>query len=181
MSKSQNSAKKFSLALRFFHWSGLLMMVVVYASVWMRKLYEKGTSERELMMSLHFGVSVLLLGWLVFRLIAYYASAKPPIVPPQPPWQAKALKLMHGVLWGLMLVMPLSGWLMINAKGNPVKIYSLGFELPTLIGKNDVLGKMLGESHGLVGMVFLAIIVLHSLIGLWHHFFKKDNALRRML
>ena len=181
MSKSQKNSEKFSLALRFFHWTGVPLMVVVYASVWMRKLFEKDTPERKLMMSLHFGLGVLLLAWLLFRLVAYFASPKPPIVPAVPSWQKRALKLMQGAQWGLMAVLPLSGWLMVNAKGRAVEIYSLGISLPTLIGKNDFVAKMLGNMHAPMGMALLLLIVLHTGMALWHHFFKKDNALKRML
>jgi cytochrome b561 len=80
-----------------------------------------------------------------------------------------------------MLVLPLSGWLMGNAKGRDVKIPFLDIQLPALVGKNDTLAKMLGEGHKIMALALLAFIAMHTLIGLWHHFFKKDNALKRML
>lgn len=156
-------------------------MLGVYVSCWMRNLYEKGTNERMLAMHLHFALGVLLLAWLLFRLGAYFFSTKPPIVPSQPGWQAGALKLMHGFLWGLMLVLPLSGWMMVNAGGRAVKISFLGMELPTLVQKNDTLAKMLGQAHEVMALLLLILIAGHTLVALWHHFFKKDNALRRML
>ncbi|MCL2625252.1 MAG: cytochrome b [Cystobacterineae bacterium] len=181
MSTNQNKSGKFSIILRFFHWSGVLIMVGVYASVWMRHLYEKGTSERTLVMSLHFALGILLLAWLVFRLLAYFPGVKPPIVPAQPEWQAGALRLMHGLLWAIMLVLPLSGWVMVNAGGRAVKISFLAMELPVLVSKNDTLAKMLKEGHEVMAVVLLILVAGHTLIGLWHHFFKKDNALKRML
>jgi len=181
MSKNQNKPEKFSLTLRFFHWTGVPMMVLIYASIWMRKLFEKDTAERKLMMSVHFGLGLVLLAWLLFRVVAHFAGNRPPIVPAVPSWQAKALKLMLGFQWALMAVLPLSGWLMVNAKGRVLEIYSLGMQLPTLMGKNDVVAKMLGKMHEAMGVVLLLLIVMHTGMALWHHFFRKDNALKRML
>jgi len=167
------------MALRFFHWTGVLMVAGVYASIWMRKLFEKGTDARTLVMNVHFGLGALLVIWLLFRLLSYFLGKRPPIEPAVPAWQAKALKLMVGFQWGLMLVLPLSGWLMGNAKGRAVKIFEI--QLPTLVGKNDTLAKMLGEGHEVMGMVFLVLILMHSCMALFHHFLRKDNALKRML
>jgi len=179
MSETQNNTKKFSIAVRFFHWASVLMVAGVYASIWMRKLFEKGTDARMLVMNVHFALGFLLMGWLLLRMLAFFASKRPPIVPEVPSWQKKALKLMVGLQWGLMLIMPLSGWLMGNAKGRTVKVFDIPF--PTLLEKNDTLAKMLGEGHEVMGKVFLALILMHTAMALWHHFFKKDNALRRML
>jgi len=183
MLKSQRNSEKFSLTLRFFHWTGVPLMVAVYASIWMRKLFEKGSAERKLMVSVHFGLGVLVLAWLLFRLVAYFAGKKPPIVPPVPSWQKSALKLMQGLQWGLMAVLPLSGWLLVNAKGRVVEIGALGLEmkLPTLLQENKVLAKALNEGHEAMGVALLVLIALHTGMALWHHVVKRDNALRRML
>src|SRR5215469_710508 len=147
MFRNRSSSGKFSIALRFFHWTGLLIMLGVYVSAWSRKLYENGTDERALVMGWHVGLGILVLVWLLFRLLAYFTSAKPPILPQQPSWQSGALKLMHGLLWGLMLVLPLAGWLATNAKGRPMNLSLVGIQLPTLVEKNDTLAKMLGGAH----------------------------------
>jgi len=179
MSKSQKNSEKYSLALRLLHWTGVPVMLVVYASIFLRKLYERGTEPFKLMSTVHVGFGALLMVWLFFRLAAYSFSNKPPIAPEVPAWQKSALKLMLGIQWGLMVVLPLSGWLMGNAKGRVVNVF--GMPLPSLIEKNDTFAKALTEGHIAMAYVLLVLIVLHTSMALWHHFFKKDNAIRRML
>ena len=49
-----DSAFKYSRPLVFLHWLMFLLLVVVYAAIEFRVLYDKGMPEREFMKSLHF-------------------------------------------------------------------------------------------------------------------------------
>ena len=79
----------------------------------------------------------------------------------------------------MMIGMPLSGWLMLGAKGKTVSF--LGIELPMLIGENERLAWVFDELHELGGTVGYFLISLHVLAALLHHYLIKDNTLKRML
>jgi cytochrome b561 len=78
-----------------------------------------------------------------------------------------------------VIVMPVLGWLSVSAVGKNIMI--LGLELPRLIGENKGLAKQLEEVHGLIGDVGYALIGIHALAALIHHYVRDDNTLRRML
>ena len=42
-------------------------------------------------------------------------------------------------------------------------------------------GELLEELHETVGNIFYAVIGVHVLASLWHHFVRRDAILRRML
>jgi cytochrome b561 len=78
-----------------------------------------------------------------------------------------------------MICMPIAGWLVLSAAGQTIPFF--GLELPALIAKNKELAELIVEVHGTVGNVGYFLIGFHALAGLYHHYFLKDNTLKRML
>ena len=161
------------------HWLMVILFVVVYASIELRGLFEKGTELRESVKSLHFmfGLLIFCLVWLRLAMRVTYPA--PRIEPAPPPWQALAAKAVHVMLYVLMIGMPLAGWLMLSAAGKPIPFF--GLELPALIGKNKELAGQIKEVHELVGTIGYYLIGLHAAAALFHHYIKRDSTLRAML
>jgi cytochrome b561 len=167
-----------SLAI-FLHWFMLLLMAAVYASIELRELFPKGSDPREALKALHFmlGLSVLLL--VVLRIYAKVTSVTPIITPGLTPVQDMAAKLGHLALYGLMIAMPILGWLLLSAAAKPIPFF--GLELPALIGENKDLAKSLKEIHETIGVIGYYLIGIHVLAALYHHHIRKDNTLTRIL
>ena len=161
------------------HWLMAILMVAVYLLIELRELYPKGSDPRETMKALHFmlGMSVFFLATL--RVGVTLRSVKPAIVPALPAWQKALAGATHGLLYALMLGLPLAGWLLLSAAGKPIPFF--GLELPPLIGENKALAKTIKEFHELGGQAGYALIALHTAAAIFHHYFVKDNTLRRML
>lgn len=176
---AQKLPNRYHMASISLHWLMLILFVVVYASIELRGLFEKGTAERETMKSLHFmfGLLVFFLVWLRLALRIKYAA--PRIEPAMPRWQALAATLMHVLLYVLMIGMPLAGWLMLSAYGKPIPFF--GLELPALMGPDKPLGGQIKEVHELVGTIGYFLIGTHAAAALFHHYLKRDNTLRAML
>jgi cytochrome b561 len=161
------------------HWLTLLLMAAVYAFVELHELFPKNTPERGFMMRSHFSLGLLVMVLTLARLGLRWTSPVPRIEPPIPRWQAVSSHLLHGLLYLLMVALPLVGWLMINAGGRPVLFF--GMELPVLLGKNEALSKQLKEMHETIGTFGYALIALHAAAALMHHYIMRDNTLTRML
>ncbi len=161
------------------HWIMFLIMIAVYASINLRELYPKGSDPREALKALHFmlGLSILLL--VSLRLYVKATSPTPIIVPGLSPKQHFAAKLGHLALYGLMIVAPILGWLVLSAAGKPVPFF--GIELPALISENKDLAKSLKKIHETIGELGYYLIAIHVIAAFYHHYIKKDNTLTRML
>jgi len=85
---------------------------------------------------------------------------------------------MHVALYGLLLVLPLLGWLTLSAKGRPVPFF--GLELPALLAPDKALGKSLEDVHEFIGQLGYWLIGLHAAAALVHHYLVHDDTLRRM-
>ncbi|MBL6751517.1 MAG: cytochrome b [Nevskia sp.] len=123
------------------------------------------------------GMTVLLLAAL--RGIWRLTHAAPPLAP-MPAWQAALARATHLLLYGLMLAVPMLGWLMTSAQGVPV-VYLGVLKLPDLIGKDKLLGSFLAELHGGYAWLLFYVFLLHAAAALKHHFVDRDDTLRRML
>ncbi|QIL43947.1 cytochrome b [Acidovorax sp. HDW3] len=124
------------------------------------------------------GVSLWLL--VLLRLV-WRTTHRPPALPGHmTPLERLAAHAGHGLLYLLMLAIPLSGWLMGSAKGIPTVWFGV-LPLPDLVGKDKELGKLLQTLHWALNMGLIAVLLGHVGAALKHHFINKDDVLRRML
>jgi cytochrome b561 len=79
-----------------------------------------------------------------------------------------------------MVAMPLSGWFLTSAAGYAPSFFGL-FTLPTLIAKNNDLLELFESVHEWLAYGLIALIIIHTLAALKHHFIDKDDILKRML
>ncbi len=177
--KGGDGMAKYSKIAILFHW---LIAILIGANILLANLAEDlPRAARAAYMSPHkaIGISILLLtvGRILWRL-----THRPPALPDKiTVWQAKAGQSAHILFYVLMIVMPLTGWLMIGAKGNaaPVDFFGL-FTIDMAIGKNAMLAKIGHEGHELLATPLLVLIGLHVLGALKHQFIDKMPFVQRM-
>ncbi|HUX74346.1 MAG TPA: cytochrome b [Steroidobacteraceae bacterium] len=125
-----------------------------------------------------FGMTILVLA--VLRL-AWRLFNKPPALPAaMSRFDRGVARTTHAALYALLFAMPLTGWMMSSAKNYSVSWFNL-FTWPNLIGPSDAAFKLLRSTHHLLSKLLLAVVVLHILAALKHHFWNKDGVLLRML
>jgi cytochrome b561 len=123
------------------------------------------------------GVTVLALALLR---IVWRLTHRPPPLETMPRWQQISAHAGHGLLYLLMLAVPLSGWAYSNASGYAI-MYLGKVPLPNLVDKDKQLAAQLVEVHEVLAIAFAVLVLLHVLAALQHHFLHKDQTLRRML
>jgi cytochrome b561 len=125
------------------------------------------------------GITVLLLSAarLVWRL-----THQPPVASPDlPAWERGLAKAVHWSFYGLMIIVPLTGWAMVsNAETlRPLQWYGL-FGIPYLPVSRETAG-VAHEAHEILGYLFTGLVVLHVAAALRHHLVLRDSVLVRML
>lgn len=123
------------------------------------------------------GITVFL---LACARLAWRAGHPPPPPVPAPLWQTRAAAVAHGLLYVLLLIVPVSGWLYSSATG--VQVVYLGLlPLPDLVPKDKALARLLLGFHvGLNSALFLLVFV-HAAAAIRHHVVQRDAVLARML
>ena len=128
----------------------------------------------------HKSVGLTVLALMLLR-VAYRLKNPPPALPTGiPAWQKTASNISHALLYLLLFAMPISGWLMNGASGFPMKYFGL-VRVPDLLARNQENLALLKLVHFYIGWTLMAVIVVHVLAALKHHFVDRDSVLRRML
>ncbi|TPH18032.1 cytochrome b [Litorilituus lipolyticus] len=167
-----------SLSIKM-HWLMVFLMVLVFASIEGRQLFEKGTELRDLFKMWHFMLGLLVLALMTARVYLRFSQVTPKIMPPLTAVQELGAKAAHLMLYVFMIAMPIAGWLILSAEGKPVPFF--GLELPPLIDTNKELAESIEELHETVGEIGYYLIGLHAIAALVHHYVQKDDTLLRML
>jgi len=161
------------------HWFMLLLLVAVYACIELREFFPKGSEPREALKAWHFMLGLSVLALVGLRLVARFMYPAPRIEPDPSTPQKLLTKLMHVMLYVLMIGMPIAGWLLLSAAGKPIPFF--GLQLPALVDQSKSLAGLLKELHETGGTVGYFLIGAHAAAALFHHYFVRDNTLRRML
>jgi cytochrome b561 len=103
----------------------------------------------------------------------------PPLLP-APHWQQLTARTSHVLLYAMLLLQPLTGWLFSSAAGRQVVYLNL-IPLPNLVARNPALGAQFKSFHNTGAALLTALVALHILAALKHHFIDRDDTLRRML
>ncbi|MYN11807.1 cytochrome B [Pusillimonas sp. TS35] len=178
MSSSPISTR-YSRLLIALHWLTVILVVSAYALMEFKDIFPKGSAGREGMKTLHYSIGATILALTVIRLPLRSLLGAPAIEPPPPHWQQSVAYALHALLYAMLLVLPVTGWLTLNADGHAVSAW--GMPLPIVLNPNESLADILKDVHESIASLGYALVGLHALAALYHHYLLGDNTLTRML
>jgi cytochrome b561 len=113
--------------------------------------------------------------------ILWRATHRPPPLPEgSSRFVRVASEAVHGLLYLLMLAIPLSGWLMSSAKGFQTVWFGV-LPIPDLVGRDAALGNVLLQVHQYLNWTLIALVLGHVAAALKHQFIDRDGLIARML
>jgi cytochrome b561 len=172
------SPKHFAPLARLLHWSMALMII---AMLFIGAGMVASVSQRhEWLLNLHKPLGIAILVLVIVRLIVRFSTRTPPLPADLPAWQSLAAKLSHYLLYALMLVMPLIGWSMISAAGDPVML-GAALRLPSIVAANPHTFAFLRQAHTYLAYLLFLTILMHVAAALFHGWIRRDEVLGSML
>jgi cytochrome b561 len=167
---------RYSTVAIWFHW---IIATMVIANLAIGLMHENILHGVGWAMPLHFsfGLTVLILS--VGRVIWRMMHPVPPVPAHLPGWQQTLARGTHFGLYALILLMPITGWMMVSGGKRPIGFYWL-FDFPKL-PVDKALSGLGHEGHELLGWLMLALVVIHIGAALRHHYILRDGVLGRML
>ena len=128
----------------------------------------------------HKSVGLTVFALMLLRLAYRLKNPAPALPAGIPGWQKAASNGAHVLLYLLLFAMPISGWLMNGASGFPMKYFGL-VRVPDLLVRNQEYLAFFKAVHFYIAWTLMAVIAVHVLAALKHHFIDRDTVLRRML
>ncbi|HZQ73839.1 MAG TPA: cytochrome b/b6 domain-containing protein [Burkholderiales bacterium] len=123
------------------------------------------------------GLSVFL---LVLLRLAWRLGHRAPELAGVPPLMKTASRAVQHLLYGLLLLTPLTAISGAWLEGHPLTLGPLG-EIGPLLAKNRDLGRSIAEVHTWLGDAVIWLAGLHAAAALFHHFVLRDGVLLSML
>ena len=124
------------------------------------------------------GVTIFM---LALARLAWRLTHLTPVLPASmPTWQRSAETAVHMLLYGLIITIPLTGWLMSSAYGVPTVYLGL-VQFPDLLTRDKALAELLRFVHVMLNYTMLTLVIIHAAAAMKHHFIDCDDVLLRML
>jgi len=164
---------------KILHWLIVVLLVAKFVVAWTMPHIGRNTPVTTLI-SLHFSFGIIVLVLAIIRLAWRATHAEPAPLDSIPPWQIQTARIVHWLLYVLLFVVPILGWISASWRGMPIVMF--GLELPKLVGPRAPGWRWTGDVHALLAYyVMLTLIGLHILAGLYHYFIRRNRVLQRML
>ena len=157
------------------HWGAALVLVTAFGLGLAMDDWPRGP-QRDFVMMLHYSAGSIVLAAVLLRLLRRLLLPQPAAIGSR--LEVLAAGAMHAVLYLLMLALPLTGAMDRWARDRPLRLFGdtiipAPFPIPG--------GKLWEEVHGVIAWTLVALVAVHVLAALWHHFGRRDDVLRRML
>ena len=168
---------------RGLHWAvaALLITGAVLGKVAYEWPYDTGEAlaTKATLFSAHKTVGVCVFFLALFRIGWALSQPRPRPLYPNRVWETRLASLIHWLLYGSLVLVPLSGWIHHAASSGFAPIWwPFGQSLP-FVPKDPVLSARLGELHELCVKVLIVSLVLHIVGTLKHVFIDRDITLAR--
>ena len=187
----KNTRHSYGSVARALHWTIALLFLMAYCAVYYRHWFTvKDTAPNWIALQLHLSLGITIAAFVVLRVIWRLKNVTPEL-PAGPRWEHRAAHLGHALLYVVMIVMPITGYL--GTKVNTE--YFLWFDIPKFPDTalfawlvSDTLGmsfeqweKPIDFLHKNAGAYFVWVLILvHVAAALYHHLYRKDDTLLRM-
>jgi cytochrome b561 len=169
----------YSGAAKSLHWLVVALLIAQFIFAWTMPHIGRDTPVTTLI-SLHFTFGIIILAVAVIRLLGRLAEVDPAPEDGLPSWQITSARVMHWLLYVLLFVVPILGWMNASWRGMPIVMF--GAELPALMAKRAPGWGWTGDVHSLLAEYgMLTLVGLHVLAGLYHYIVRRDRVLQRML
>ena len=172
--------QRYTLTAIVFHWLIAVLIVGAFTMGLVMTDIPGITPTKLKYYSWHKWAGVTVMALAVLRLLWRLFNAAPAYEDAMPAWQKNAAHALHGMLYVLILAVPLSGYLYTLSAGIPVVWFGL-IQLPVVIDPNPALKPLLKGVHYWLNMTMAAAVALHVAAALKHHFIDRDGVLKRML
>lgn len=175
----RNTTEQWGSVAKLLHWSIALAVLAMIGLGWWAKQLPYGSLKVDVFW-VHKSLGMLILAAMVLRLVWRLANPAPPLPSGLKTWERWAAHWTHYGLYGLLIAMPLSGWVINSAANFPLSVFGW-FTVPAITGPDDTVKELAANVHWLLSWLIVGTVALHIGAALKHHIVLKDDVLRRML
>lgn len=168
---------------RLFHWVSAVVVLGLIVSgllmVWRGKDLNIWDNLTNTLYSSHKTFGLLFLILIIARLGYRLMHGAPRDEPTLEPFQRVVSHLTHWGIYGLLLALPVLGWVGISMF--PALNILGGLNAPAITGPDRAMSQQVFWIHGTAAYLLIVLVAMHVGAALYHHFIRGDGVLRRMM
>ena len=185
----EEPVRRYNRTAMVLHWlvAALLLVNVVYGL----EAANADDAHVRPLIDMHKSIGITLLGLVLLRIL-WRVGHKPPALPRSyPAYERKGAHLAHLLLYAVMLLLPLTGYIHDSAwklsATHPIELYGLvhfphiGFIESLPVATKEGVHSAFGAAHVWLGYALYALFALHIAGVLKHHAIDHESELSRML
>ncbi|MFO1074740.1 MAG: cytochrome b [Geminicoccaceae bacterium] len=173
-----NTSERWGSVQIGLHWLIAALILIQVPAGWVMANAAPGALQ-DFLYNVHKNVGVIVFALAVVRLAWRRAHPVPLLPADMPDWQRTAAHVTHMLLYALLFLMPVTGFLYTTLSGYPVPLFMV-WDLARLVPVNKPLGEWFEIAHLSLQWLLYLVVVLHVAGALNHHLVRKDWVLRRM-
>ncbi|MDH3279601.1 MAG: cytochrome b, partial [Gammaproteobacteria bacterium] len=118
----RNSVYQWGTVAKTFHWVIAVWILGMFVLGWVMVNWPMSPTKIKLFVW-HKSMGLTILSLVLMRLIWRMRNIDPESPRTMPPWEQRAARVTHILLYVVMIAMPLSGWVINSAANFPLKLY----------------------------------------------------------
>jgi cytochrome b561 len=165
---------------RLFHWGlGFGIVSMIAYGWWMNHVPAR--PDRFFYRSIHADIGYVILLLMVVRLAWRWINPVPALPADTPRWQRVAARVSHGSLYGVTILVAMLGWAHSGAHKPDYASWFGLFRVPQFTSTDKLAAQAYEDRHIFFAYVLLALVAIHVVAAIWHHFVKRDGVTARMI
>jgi cytochrome b561 len=176
----KNSEQSYGWLSKCLHWLVALAVFALFAlGYWMVGL-DYYSEWYKAAPHYHKSMGILLALTVLVRLIWRVSNPRVKPLANHQPWEVTLAHWVHGLLYVLLLVLFVSGYLISTADGRAIDVFNW-FSVPSLGALIENQEDIAGWIHKWVAYSLMVLVGFHLVGALKHHWIDKDETLKRMM
>ena len=169
---------QYGTTAKVLHWLVVALLTAQYLIGWFMPDIHRGMQPGDAM-TWHISVGMVILALILLRLVWRLTHR---VAPDRSlaPWQRIASRTLHWLLYVLVLLTTISGWLFASFRGWSISFFFM-MPLPMLSSENLPALRAINHWHQKFEWTLLILIGLHVLAALAHLVVYRDRVMHRML
>jgi len=163
---------------KVLHWTIVMFLLTQYPIGWLMPDIHRGMQPGAAM-TFHVSFGLIVLVLIVARFMWRLTH---PVAPESslPAWRRLTSEVVHWMLYVMVLLTTVSGWLFASFRGWSMSFFYL-IPFPMLSSDNAAAGKAIDGLHQAAGWSLLGLVAVHVAAALIHLFYYRDRVMSRML
>ncbi len=176
-----DAAPAYTLTARVLHWiTAALVLTMIPIGIVMVNVEFEEEEVGDFLFHIHRSFGVVVLAIVAIRLTWRLTHPPLPLPADISPLQRRAARTVHWLLYALLLIQGMVGWIATSAYRAPILVFWL-FELPPIWPVDKDFSDKAFLVHQTIGISIAIVLCFHIGAALHHHFIRRDRVLMRMV